>query len=177
MLGQQAAEPAEAVEQLLGELQHVLAGDAGAQQQGQQFGIGQCLQAGRNVGRVPQCQLFPSTTATEGSLLPETYVFERGTTRAEMLERMRELLARVRDTTLGAYANPDVPYEHLVRELEPGKDVERARLFDAVFVLHGEKLEGGFALQRTGGGAKAPRPGGGPESPEGPGIINKLFKR
>ncbi|HYO58195.1 non-ribosomal peptide synthetase/type I polyketide synthase, partial [Archangium sp.] len=47
-----------------------------------------------------------------------------------------ELLARVRDTTLGAYANPDVPYEHLVRELEPGKDVERARLFDAVFVLH-----------------------------------------
>ncbi|QRN93140.1 amino acid adenylation domain-containing protein [Archangium violaceum] len=47
-----------------------------------------------------------------------------------------ELLSRVRDTTLGAYANPDVPYEHLVRELEPGKDPERARLFDAVFVLH-----------------------------------------
>ncbi|WP_309890874.1 non-ribosomal peptide synthetase/type I polyketide synthase [Archangium sp.] len=47
-----------------------------------------------------------------------------------------ELLARVRDTTLGAYAHPDVPYEHLVRELEPGKDVDRSRLFDAVFVLH-----------------------------------------
>ncbi|HYO59462.1 non-ribosomal peptide synthetase, partial [Archangium sp.] len=26
--------------------------------------------------------------------------------------------------------------EHLVRELEPGKDLERARLFDALFVLH-----------------------------------------
>jgi len=37
----------------------------------------------------------PSTSATEGSLLPETYVFERGTTRAEMLERMRESLGRV----------------------------------------------------------------------------------
>ncbi|HYO58089.1 non-ribosomal peptide synthetase [Archangium sp.] len=47
-----------------------------------------------------------------------------------------ELLTRVRDTTLGAYANPDVPYEHLVRELEPGKDPERHRLFDALFVLH-----------------------------------------
>jgi natural product biosynthesis luciferase-like monooxygenase protein/amino acid adenylation domain-containing protein/non-ribosomal peptide synthase protein (TIGR01720 family) len=47
-----------------------------------------------------------------------------------------ELLARVRETTLGAYAHPDVPYEHLVRELEPHEDVERSRLFDAVFVLH-----------------------------------------
>src|SRR5262249_55915816 len=43
----------------------------------------------------------------------------------------RELLGRVRDTTLGAYANPDVPYEHLVRELEPAKDPDRSRLFDA----------------------------------------------
>jgi natural product biosynthesis luciferase-like monooxygenase protein/amino acid adenylation domain-containing protein/non-ribosomal peptide synthase protein (TIGR01720 family) len=48
----------------------------------------------------------------------------------------RELLGRVRDTTLGAYANPDVPYEHLVRELEPAKDPDSSRLFDALFVLH-----------------------------------------
>ncbi|MET0406571.1 MAG: LLM class flavin-dependent oxidoreductase, partial [Cystobacter sp.] len=47
-----------------------------------------------------------------------------------------DVLARVRDTTLGAYANPDLPYEHLVREFEPAKDPERARLFDALFVLH-----------------------------------------
>ncbi|WPB81916.1 amino acid adenylation domain-containing protein [Archangium violaceum] len=47
-----------------------------------------------------------------------------------------ELLARVRDTTLGAYANPDVPYEHLVRELEPARDTNRSWLCDAVFVLH-----------------------------------------
>jgi len=48
----------------------------------------------------------------------------------------RELLGRVRDTTLGAYANPDVPYEHLVRELEPKKDPNTSRIFDALFVLH-----------------------------------------
>ncbi|HEY0096759.1 MAG TPA: LLM class flavin-dependent oxidoreductase, partial [Archangium sp.] len=48
----------------------------------------------------------------------------------------RELLGRVRDTTLGAYANPDVPYEHLVRELEPRKDPGTSRIFDALFVLH-----------------------------------------
>jgi natural product biosynthesis luciferase-like monooxygenase protein/amino acid adenylation domain-containing protein/non-ribosomal peptide synthase protein (TIGR01720 family) len=48
----------------------------------------------------------------------------------------RELLDRVKDTTLGAYANPDVPYEHLVRELEPKKDPDNSRLFDALFVLH-----------------------------------------
>ncbi|WP_375765213.1 amino acid adenylation domain-containing protein [Archangium gephyra] len=48
----------------------------------------------------------------------------------------RELLGRVRDTTLGAYANPDVPYEHLVRELEPKKDPGSSRIFDALFVLH-----------------------------------------
>jgi natural product biosynthesis luciferase-like monooxygenase protein/amino acid adenylation domain-containing protein/non-ribosomal peptide synthase protein (TIGR01720 family) len=47
-----------------------------------------------------------------------------------------ELLTRVRDTTLGAYAHPDIPYEHLARELEPDKDVERSRPFDTTFVLH-----------------------------------------
>ncbi|HYO68706.1 MAG TPA: condensation domain-containing protein, partial [Archangium sp.] len=48
----------------------------------------------------------------------------------------RELIGRVRDTALGAHANPDVPYEHLVRELEPKKDSGTSRLFDALFVLH-----------------------------------------
>jgi UPF0755 protein len=32
----------------------------------------------------------PATVVPEGSLLPETYMFERGTTRAEMLARMRQ---------------------------------------------------------------------------------------
>ncbi|MBZ4419893.1 non-ribosomal peptide synthetase/type I polyketide synthase [Myxococcus sp. RHSTA-1-4] len=48
----------------------------------------------------------------------------------------RELLGRVRDVVLEAYAHPDVPYEHLVREIEPAKDPGRERVFDTLFVLH-----------------------------------------
>ncbi|MBU8897157.1 amino acid adenylation domain-containing protein, partial [Corallococcus sp. M34] len=48
----------------------------------------------------------------------------------------RELVLRVRDTTLSAFANPDVPYEQLLGELEPGAESGLSRLFDAVFLLH-----------------------------------------
>ncbi|MCU0682505.1 MAG: amino acid adenylation domain-containing protein [Polyangiaceae bacterium] len=51
----------------------------------------------------------------------------------------RELVARVKQTTLEAYAHADVPYEWLLRELEPHKDSGRERVFDALFVLHGGK--------------------------------------
>ncbi|GHG76874.1 non-ribosomal peptide synthetase/type I polyketide synthase [Comamonas sp. JC664] len=48
----------------------------------------------------------------------------------------RELMTRVRDVMMEAYAHPDVPYEELVREIEPAKDTGRARVFDTLFVLH-----------------------------------------
>ncbi|QSQ15807.1 non-ribosomal peptide synthetase/type I polyketide synthase [Myxococcus landrumensis] len=48
----------------------------------------------------------------------------------------RELIARVRDVTLEAYSHPDVPYEHLVREVEPSRNPGRERVFDTLFVLH-----------------------------------------
>ncbi|NMO19497.1 amino acid adenylation domain-containing protein [Pyxidicoccus fallax] len=50
----------------------------------------------------------------------------------------RELLGRVRDVVLEAYAHPDVPYEHLVREIEPAKDTGRERVFDTLFILHNQ---------------------------------------
>ncbi|HWG91970.1 MAG TPA: amino acid adenylation domain-containing protein, partial [Candidatus Thermoplasmatota archaeon] len=46
-----------------------------------------------------------------------------------------ELVARARDVCLAAYEHQDVPFERLVSELEPDRDVARTPLFQVMFAL------------------------------------------
>ena len=47
----------------------------------------------------------------------------------------RELLDRVKKTALDAYEHQDLPFEKLVEDLEHGRDLSRAPIFQTIFIL------------------------------------------
>src|SRR5262249_28362089 len=58
----------------------------------------------------------------------------------------RALLTRVRETCLGAYAHPDMPFEKLVEELQPLRVLGQNPLFQVGFVLQDATVGGDLAF-------------------------------
>jgi len=56
--------------------------------------------------------------------------------------RFGELLDRVREATIDAYAHKDVPFEILVDRLTPERDTGRTPFFQVLFVAHGSEPPG-----------------------------------
>ncbi|HZD07278.1 MAG TPA: condensation domain-containing protein, partial [Candidatus Limnocylindrales bacterium] len=71
--------------------------------------------------------------------------------RLQAEESFRSFLKRVQQTALGSYAHQEMPFEKLVDDLNPDRDLSRSPLFQTMFVLqnapnHGELIMPGLRL-------------------------------
>jgi amino acid adenylation domain-containing protein len=71
--------------------------------------------------------------------------------RLQAEESFRSFLKRVQQTALGSYAHQEMPFEKLVDDLNPERDLSRSPLFQTMFVLqnapnHGELIMPGLRL-------------------------------
>ncbi len=57
-----------------------------------------------------------------------------------------DLLVRVREVALGAFAHQELPFEKVVEELQPQRDLSRSPLFQVMFALSTANREGNLAL-------------------------------
>ena len=57
-----------------------------------------------------------------------------------------ELLAQVRETALGAFVHQELPFEKVVEELQPQRDLSRSPLFQVMFALDNASKEAPLEL-------------------------------
>jgi amino acid adenylation domain-containing protein len=57
----------------------------------------------------------------------------------------RELVARMRETTVGGYAHQDLPFEEVVKAVTSERDLSHNPLFQVMFALHGDGGSGSAA--------------------------------